>query len=163
MNKVFKNFESVYKSLISKFLNYDADISNIVKLYHLSEKNHNGEIYLPRVPKTTGRDENKSIRRICFAKTISGAWRALPIGGSSNLTGREHYINLWVHVPENKIKPTKIHEVTTDEVYDADITDEVWVTTPVKMKCIGRVRIGSDTWQKNKRYPVHFKWLEHFN
>jgi hypothetical protein len=138
------------------------------KLYHISDVNHNGEIFLPRIPETIimgqySEDlemEEMLTKRVCFSKTISGAFLAINFDGS--------YEELYLHVPENinDISKEDIIIPTEEQVWDGEYTKEVWVTAPVKMKCIGKVRIGYNlskmTW-RDWRPSVKFKWIEKYD
>ncbi len=146
-----------------------------MNLYHLSTENHDGETFKPRVPKTANDFEDKKGKRICFASTISGAWRAHPRGGADDHTGCTIYNKFYVHVPAKSInkRHTKIPRV--EEVPDVSVTDEIWVTKRTKMKCIGIIQAGTG-WRELQnvlengddpsnllRYKVHFKWIKKFN
>lgn len=135
------------------------------KLYHLSPVNHDGETFNPRVPDNIiiggyghyEELEEKKTPRVCFSKTISGAFLALNFDGT--------YEELYVHVPEDieRISRDSVEVPTEDKVWDAEFTREVWVKEPVKMKCIGKVLIGynlSNTTWKQWRPSVKFRWLE---
>ncbi len=105
-----------------------------MNLYHISEKNLNNEILYPRIPSNymakNGYEDNK-IPRISFSKSIDGCLMAL----SANIKGKEFYI----HMPiDDNIK---IKNITKNEVPDANLTDEVWVLGPVKIKVIGKLKV----------------------
>lgn len=138
----------------------------IKKFYHLSEKNHDGEVFKPRVPDKilTGmwgkEHEDSETKRICFSTTISGAFLAIEFHG--------RYQELYLHVPENidDIPENKIVIPTAEQVEDAEFTREVWVKCPVKMKCIGKLQIGYNE-NNNKHFwqwrpSVKFKYLERY-
>lgn len=138
------------------------------KLYHFSDVNHDGEIFSPRIPDTIIMDaygealemEERETKRVCFSKTISGAFLAINFDGT--------YEELYLHVPENigDISENDIIIPTEEQVWDGEYTKEVWVTAPVKMKCIGKVLIGYDlsktTW-RDWRPSVKFRWIEKYD
>ena len=138
------------------------------KLYYFSENNHNGEIMIPHIPSTIVMGEygdilemeERETKRVPFSKTISGAFLSI------NFDGR--YEELFLHVPENidDISYEDIVFPTKEQVWDGDYTKEVWVTSPVKMKCIGKMLIGYDlsktTWD-DWRPSVKFRWIEKYN
>ena len=139
----------------------------INKLFHVSDVNHDGEVFKPRVPTNViiggigcEKLEDTKTKRICFSKTISGAFLGINFDGT--------YEELYVHVPENidSIPENKIVIPTDDQVWDAEFTREVWVKQPVKMKCIGKVLIGynlaNTTW-RDWRPSVKFRWLEKYD
>lgn len=99
-------------------------------------------IITPGIPVTAGEYENRTIPRICVAPTIKDCLTGIKLVGrlkrclaanedakSYETLGREVYpiIILEFNIPKNKLyKPTK------DEVHDVDITNEYWITQPVK-------------------------------
>lgn len=104
-----------------------------VKLYHLSTVNLDGRMIFPRVPKNrmveTGA-ENDITPRISFAPSIDECLMAL----SADVEG----IEFFVHEPVGKFQafhPSKI------DVPDVEYTSEVWVTTPVKLKKVCKIRV----------------------
>lgn len=134
-----------------------------MKFFHLSETNHNGEIFRPRVPNSVMTDEqcrpieDTRTKRICFSKTITGAFYSINFNGG--------YQTLYVHVPENIdeiVSKGKVVIPTEKQVYDGDYCDEVWVRCPVKMKCIGKVSIGYRLSWIDNRPRVHWKWIKRY-
>lgn len=133
-----------------------------MRLYHLSEKNHDGEIFKPRVPESCYQDcwgnilEDIKTKRVCFSKTVAGA--------ALSTSFEEGYCTRYLHVPAEpeKLNVKRIHEVTQDEVEDGPYCEEVWVKQNVKMKCIGKVRIGYRFDLSKGRPKVHFKYLEKY-
>ena len=135
-----------------------------MKLFHLSEENHDGEIFKPRVPHSLMTDEyckvieDNKTKRVCFSRTMTGAYYSICFNGG--------YQTLYVHVPDNieeLVSRKKIKIPTSKQVYDADYCDEVWVRGPVRMKCIGKVCIGYRLSWFSNRPKVHYKWLKRFN
>lgn len=136
------------------------------KFYHLSEINHDGEIFKPRVPDTVWSnywgipEEDFKTKRICFSKTISGAFLAIDFKGK--------YRTLYLHIPENinDIPKDKIVVPTNKQVPDSEFTREVWIKSAVKMKCIAKIQIGYNE-SNNKTFyqwrpSVKFKYLERY-
>lgn len=110
---------------------YEATSSS--HLFFLSEDNHDGKTLTPRVPSnflTKGGYEDSKTPRVCFSTHIDGAL----IGLSQNLKGKTFY----VHKPENDVD---YHTPTLSEVPDSKVTNEVWVTEPVKIKCVGKIEV----------------------
>ena len=133
------------------------------KLYHLSTVNHDGETFIPRVPLDAyygGEYENRTTKRVCFSKTITGACLALNFYGG--------YDVMYVHVPcdIDSINPKKIYETTNDDVFDGEFCEEVWIKQKVKVKCIGKIRVGYNEYDyhdfRKWRPKVHFKYLERY-
>lgn len=111
--------------------------SSKIKLYHLSENNLNGKTLQPKVPSnflTKNGYEDKITKRICFSTSVNGCLRGL----SQNLTDKEFY----VHIPD---KEYNTYKPTIKEVPDSKITNEVWIKEPVKLKCIGKIKVHKDS------------------
>lgn len=131
-------------------------------IYHLSTVNSNNKILYPRIPDnyfTKNGFEDGKTSRVCFAKTIDGALAAL----SMNLEGK----TLYVHVPYEKVKYSDAVNVP-----DSKITKEVWVREPVKIKCIGTIKVGEAIekplpfkYGNNyaELYYWKWRWLKRFN
>lgn len=114
--------------------------SSYSNLFNISEHNMDNTVLMPRVPTnffTKNGYEDSKTNRVCFSSSIDGSLMAL----SQNISGKEFY----VHSPACK---QKIYKPNKSEVPDAHITDEVWVTTPTRIKCVGKVKVigptGSD-------------------
>jgi hypothetical protein len=61
-------------------------------LYHLSDENHNNEVFYPRVPKTITYNEDVKTKRICFSSSMSSAFRA-------HFNYKTGWIIKYVHIP----------------------------------------------------------------
>jgi hypothetical protein len=92
-----------------------------------------GQILTPRIPRNfftdNGFEDNKT-RRVCFAPSIDKCL----LGLSMNCKNKEYF----VHVPIGSfavIYPTKI------DVPDVEITGEIWVCDPVKIECVGKIKV----------------------
>lgn len=102
-------------------------------LIFLSETNMHGNMLLPRIPKNFLTDngfEDNTTNRICFAQSIDKCL----LGLSMNCKNKIFY----VHVPVglySVIYPTKA------QVPDVDITGEVWICKPVKVECVGKIKV----------------------
>lgn len=101
-----------------------------MNLYHLSPVNHNGKTFYPRIPKTAATGEDLLTPRVCFAPTIKQA--VIAINPAGDFMSEYEY---FVHVPVNC---NNVHIPTEMEVPDVDDTNEVWICSPVKLKCIGK-------------------------
>lgn len=120
----------------------DLDVINENKssnkqLYFLSDKNMNNQTLYPRIPSnflTKNGYEDNTTKRVCFATSIDKALIAL----SQNLKGKEFYVHTITTPSYNT------HIPTTKEVPDCKITGEVWVTTPVKIKAISKIKVVED-------------------
>lgn len=139
-------------------------------LYHLSRENCDGQTFKPRVPSSAmdGGLEDTTTPRVCFSTQISGAFRGCPVGFTEDCPWEPRYTKMFVHVPVD-FKAADIVFPDKTAVPDVEATDEVWLTAPVKLRCIGQIYVGRDRW----KYPnepsiiekpkVHYKWLRKFN
>lgn len=93
-----------------------------------------------RVPESCYEDENRAIKRICFAKTLEGAITAMPyniniLSGLLNMKkefGVEPILHIYT-IDEKDLSPKDMKD-SSELVYeclvpDANITGEVWVLT----------------------------------
>ena len=137
------------------------------KLYRLATKNMDGQILNPSIPDnflTKNGFEDDTNPRVCFATDIDSCLRAL----SMNLTGKEYF----VHVPDGNFdsyKPSKY------EVPDVNVINERWIRNPVKVKCIGKIKVSGDKGEdgipytygngkyKAELYDWNWKWVEKYN
>jgi len=136
------------------------------KVYFISDKNMNGETLQPKIPSnyfTQNGFEDNSTKRVCFSMSIDGALMGL----SKNLKDKE----LYVHTPLENID---VYKPNTDEVPDCKITKEVWVKKPIKIKCIGKIKVNKAsnkdghkfTYGNDKSaelYEWDWDWDESFN
>lgn len=121
-------------------------------LFHVSEVDHTGKVFSPRIPHSIADSENIDIKRICFSTSITGALRAIgPIYRMSGI--------YYVHVPDIDIRELynsdKVLKPTVEDVFDVKATREKWVIADVKMKCIGIIRA-----KINKRHRIEWRWLK---
>lgn len=131
------------------------------RLFHLSEENHNGEWFKPRIPESIieyGEDkEDNEVKRVCFSTSITGAFYAINFDG--------HWQKLYIHVPENiedVVKRRKLCKPTTEQVFDADYCDEYWIKCKVKLKCIGYIAISYKMSYLTNRPKVRFKYINKY-
>ena len=112
-------------------------------MFHLSISRLNKKVLKPRIPDAVLQGaENKSVPRVCFASTILGCFRALPIIVEDGMM-------FYVYTPEfpRRIKKIREHQLsdfgiyfpTKSEVFDIDRTGEIWFIRPVKIRLIGRI------------------------
>ena len=146
-------------------------------LYHLSDnKNLDGKILKPSIPKLKFDDENGTIKRVCFSTTIDGGLQGLyPIyPGTSLDDSRYKSFNgeyLYVYEPDEE----NFDYIDTNEILkkryvpDAEVSKEVWITSPIKVKLVGKIYVYSYdsakpfkyTWKGKKDKPaigVKLKW-----
>lgn len=148
VNQFTKYYKPYHKETLEEELISLSETHDIVNMYHLSQSNLDDVKVKPSIPDNfltkNGYEENKT-SRICFSKDIDGCLRGL----SQNLTNKEFY----VHVPlyQRNIKQHIVHP-TVDKVPDCKITKEVWITVPVKMKCIGKIKVLKDRGEDGLSY-----------
>lgn len=118
--------EAVNKALKSDqlvTLSQDADLAD--------------KVITPRVPDNymtkNGFEDNKK-PRVCFAPSVGYALRAL----SQKCTGME----LYVYKPSTSVY--KVTIPTKKQVPDVDVTHERWITTPVSLSLVGKIRVIGD-------------------
>lgn len=105
-----------------------------VRLYHINlNKPIKKKLMIPRIPKNNafiqmGLEDN-SIERICFCKNINECLlsKGMKKGSVFNV--------FYIDIDEDEIyKPTK------QEVCDVELSNEVWVRKPVKVKYYGKFK-----------------------
>lgn len=134
------------------------------KCYFISERKLDGETLLPRVPTnyfTKNGYEDSSTERVCFADDVKKCLTAL----SMNVSGKTYY----VYEPDN-ISKYDVYQPNTKAVPDSKITGELWITEPVKIKEVGKIKCTGDdgkdgmkfTYGKNtaELYGWNYIWLE---
>ena len=129
-------------------------------LFHLSDINHDGEWFIPRVPQNRLHDEDDTQDRVCFAPTIEGAWRAIA-GGSEY----ERIDYRFVHVPGNIKELLKYGAVAFPskwEVPDVLETGEVWCLDTVEMVCIGMVELRTEFNETTGKLEVDWNMIDDY-
>lgn len=142
-------------------------IQSSQRLYRVSTEKRQTKL-TPRVPSnyfTKNGYEDSTTPRVCFSTSIKCCLRAL----SMKCEGME----LYVYTPD---KYYKVYKPNTKEVPDCKITKEVWIKEPVKLKCIGKIKVGADTGEdgfpftygsgKDKHtaelYDWSYEWIEKY-
>lgn len=105
--------------------------------YHVSCDLDHAGLFIPRIPKDRGTDENESIKRVCVSTSIEGALTAIP-GGSSDLdtlmTTQRGYLKIF-KIDTDALCISKENIISTQAlfeqgfVHDAELTGEVWITS----------------------------------
>ena len=137
-------------------------IKKPLRLYHLSEENHDGKVFSPRIPLSALdlADEDQKTKRVCFSSSMSGACRAIDGG----LYQYEYYVHVPVGLDEI-VKNGKLYKPTEKEVSDCLDTGEYWILSKVKLKCIG---IAKFTFLDNNFFRVTYspdiriRWIKKF-
>lgn len=106
-------------------------------LYHISAIELDiDKLIHPRIPKNhyteRGYEDNK-IKRISVSDTLDGAVSAVPLKG-------EHDFHVY-RVKSDKYKTVETRALVNKKlVPDAQYTNEIWITTPVKFEKIGLIK-----------------------
>ena len=149
-------------------------------VFHVSMDKHiDGQVWKPRVPdyldpynpEDTGFEDNTT-PRICFSTSIEGALNGITV--NIQRQSADTFDKMYVYVPE---KPWKEYKHKTNKqlvknklVYDANVTREVWIMEPVRMKLYGVIRVDqiadakrksvvpTSKGQKDTRNYFTYKW-----
>ena len=126
------------------------------QLFHISDENHDGKTFKPRVPKyAKENDEDFKTKRICVSTSITGCINALD-------PCRFHPSMIWyVHVPvdlDSLYEKNSICVPNKTEVPDVAVTKEKWITKKTKLKCIGIIK----NVYNSKYGRARFTWIKKF-
>lgn len=116
------------------------------KMYFITKENMDGATLTPRVPKnyfTENGYEDSQTKRVSFAPSVNQCLMGL----SQNVTGHRFY----VYEPETR-KGLDIYQPNQKAVPDSVHTGELWVTTPVKLKRVGRIECTGDAGKPGKSF-----------
>lgn len=171
---------SIQESAIGEILNGVNPFSN-KRVFHISQDGHlDGQVFKPRVPEyldkydpSQDKFEDVENPRVCFSPSIEGCLNAIMVTIGRWKTA-EKLREWYVYVPEKPLKEYKHRTnkqlVKEKKVYDANVTDEIWIEEPVRLKQYGIIRIDQvssksikDTVPTTKgftghRYKYSFKW-----
>lgn len=152
------------------------------QFFHVSfdDSFHNKTLY-PRIPSYIANGkydesednkykENTTTKRICGSASIEGCLQAIMNNGDRiHLAGKE----LYVYVPEKPLSEYKIKtnkEIIEDkDVFDANLTGEMWILEPCKMKLYGTIVVDQISDKKEKpivgdkdtklnKYTFEWRW-----
>ena len=151
------------------------------KVFHISPQGHlDGQVFKPRVPEYLDKYdpslpdfEDVSTPRICFSPSIEGCLNAILVNIGRWKTA-DKLRDWYVYVPEKPLNAYKYRTnkqlIKEKKVYDANLTKEIWIEEPVRLKQYGIIRIDSvsDKSRKNavpstkgeskRRNVYNFKW-----
>ena len=104
------------------------------RYYHLSELPdlHELQPFISDNFMTKNNYEENKTPRVCFAPSIDQCLMAM----SANIKNKEYY----VYTPYN-IDTNKLRKPTINQVPDSKITGEVWSLEPIKVKCVGKIKV----------------------
>ena len=137
------------------------------KMYFLSPTSMDNKELTPRIPDnyfTKNNYEDNTTKRVCFAPSVNKCLMAL----SMRFEGQE----LYVHIPIEG-QQLNIVRPSVKQVPDLKITGEIWVTNPVKIKCIGKIKVTGDAGKEGHKfkygenhyaelYDWNYEWIEKY-
>ncbi len=137
-------------------------------IYHISYINHDGETFEPRVYDNDNvkNGMERRVKRVCFSDSITRALYSIFPNGAYDS-------DFYVHIPDSECK---VYKTTTEDIYDSDITHELWIKEPVKMKCIGKIHVSGVSnkthtievdkdkagYGKKKYHETRWNWVEKY-
>lgn len=135
-------------------------------VFHISKEGHlDGRVFKPRVPEyldkydpTQPNFEDVESPRTCFSPSIEGCLNAILVNIGRWKTA-DKLGDWYVYIPEKPLKEYQ-HKTTKElikekKVYDANITDEVWITEPVRLKQYGIIHVDQvNNVVKKKTVPM---------
>jgi hypothetical protein len=124
-----------------------------LQLFHISAGKLKYDKLVPRVPKTvdSNNDENTTIKRVCFGKSINDCISAVPYGGENlDLIRR-----VWhVYSPIN-IDIKYLYQPTEKDVPDIKRTNEIWYLKECDIKYLGMIFVtGAKNTSKVFKYAL---------
>lgn len=114
------------------------------KTYFISEHNMDGKTLIPRTPKnyfTKNGFEDDKTNRVSFAPSVDNALMGL----SQNVSGKKFY----VHEP---VGHHDVYKPNVKAVPDSNITGELWIKDPVKLRTVGEVFVTGDSGKQGKQF-----------
>lgn len=134
------------------------------KLYfHLSPDSYlDGQVFKPRVPEYLDRYdpedknfENDTTPRVCLSPSIEGCLNGIMVNMPRVNVMPAKSTRFYVYIPEkpfHEYKHKTNKELIRDkDIFDASVTQEVWILEPVRMKLYGVIEIDSVTNVKRKQ------------
>ena len=112
--------------------------------YFISESEFHGKTLTPRIPKnfmTNNGYEDSQTPRISFAPSVNQCLMGL----SQNVSGKTYN----VYAPADR---HDFYKPNRKAVPDSDLTGELWVCEPIKVKKVGRIRCTGDAGLPGKIY-----------
>lgn len=104
-------------------------------LYHASfDLNEKEKLFIPRIPKSKAKNENDSIKRICFSESIEGCLTA--IGNLADQLETTNWNILIFKVDTNELDKEYLRDpqfIYNALVEDALITREWWYLNPINL------------------------------
>ena len=143
-------------SIQEQFIEEAYRDSHFNKLYfHLSPESYlDGQVFKPRVPEYLDRYdpedknfENDTTPRVCFSPSIEGCLNGIMVNMPRVNVMPAKATRFYVYTTEkpfHEYKHKTNKELIRDkDIFDASVTDEVWILEPVRMKLYGVIEIDS--------------------
>lgn len=141
-------------------------------LYFLSKNNMNDKMLIPRIPDNymtrNGYEDNKT-KRVCFAPSVDQCLMAL----SMKLPNEEMFVHIIDPNISKKVLEKIIYYPTQKQVPDVKITGEIWILKPIKVFCIGKIKVIGDAGEPGipytygkytaELYKWNWKWIEKYS
>lgn len=120
-------------------------------VFHITDKSHfDGQIFKPRVPEyldpydpNDNFFEDNTTPRISFSSSIEGCLNGIMCNMERDTP--ERFDKMYVYIPEKPLKEyrnkTNKQLVDDKDVWDANVTREIWITEPVRMKLYGTIQV----------------------
>jgi ribosomal protein S18 acetylase RimI-like enzyme len=149
--------EGVIQNIKNKVSPFEKNL-----VYHISPEGHlDGQIFKPRVPDYLDKyDPSKTefedveTPRVCFSPSIEGCLNAIIVNIGRWKTANK-LRDWYVYIPEKPLSEYKYRTnkqlVDEKKVYDANLTKEIWIEEPVRLKQYGIIRIDSVTDKSRKK------------
>ena len=172
--------ETVQESVMGDLIN-GVNPWSMKRVFHISPEGHlDGQIFKPRVPEyldeydpSKTEFEDVETPRVCFSPSIEGCLNAILVNIGRWKTANK-LRDWYVYIPEKPLKEYKYRTnkqlIDEKKVYDANLTKEIWIEEPVRLKQYGIIRIDSVTdanrkkavpttlGESKKRNVYNFKW-----
>lgn len=175
LNPKYIRYKDEYQVVFNKTLPIQEsfqDVKNGINpfnknlVFHISKEGHlDGRVFKPRVPEyldkydpTQPNFEDVESPRTCFSPSIEGCLNAILVNIGRWKTA-DKLGDWYVYIPEKPLKEYQ-HKTTKElikekKVYDANITDEVWITEPVRLKQYGIIHVDQvNNVVKKKTVPM---------
>lgn len=109
----------------------------MIRLYHLSYKHKlKSTLLCPRIPYSSVIGYEDTVTpRVCMSDSIDGCLTALQCN-----PGTYH-----VYFTDIDKSDPKLHYPTPEEVFDAFMTHEVWITAPIQLEYKGMIFVDNST------------------
>ena len=158
--KVDENVRNKFAAYASTALS-EANNDPSYSMYFISDSYMGDKTINPSIPKdsyTKKGIRNNEVERVVFYPSINNA-----IIASDNINSNRE---MFVHVPVEG-QTVKAIKPSDKQAADKSNTGEIWVKEPIKVKCIGKIRIGKSLKDykftfEDKEYTQHswnYSWL----